>query len=81
MHLLQTVAQNLPPLALELDPQLLLTLLVVLLFLILVVIGVFAAWSRTRRLKRRGQEREDSEWKEELMRGIAEPPDNDRNSR
>jgi len=71
MLLLKTVAQYLPPLALKVEPQLLLTLLVALLFLILFVIGVFAVWSRVRHLQLGGQSLKDHEWKEELLRKIA----------
>ena len=75
MLLVQTAAQTFGPLTVvpQLDPQFLLTLLVALLFLVLSVIGLFAARSRARRLHRRGQQLEDHEWKEELLRGIAEP--------
>jgi hypothetical protein len=75
MLLVQTAAQTLGPLTVvpQLDPHLLLALLVALLFLILFVIGGFTAWSRARRLQRNGQEREDQEWREELMRKIAQP--------
>jgi len=75
MLLVQAVAQNLVRFTLvpQLDPQFLLTLLVALLFLILAVIGIVAAWARARRRRRRGQELEDHEWREELLRSIAEP--------
>ena len=75
MSLEQTIAQIFGPMAMvaQLEPQLLLALFVAFLFLILLVIGGFTAWSRARRLQRRGQERADEEWKAELLRRITEP--------
>jgi hypothetical protein len=71
MSLEQTMTQNLPPLALKVEPQLLLTLLVALLFLILFVIGIFTVWSRTRHLCRQGQELDDQKWGKELVRKMT----------
>ena len=56
----------------EFEPQLLLALLVALVILGLLVIGGFAAWSKARRLTRGEHEWQDREWKDEMVRRIAE---------
>lgn len=75
MTLTQAGAQNLVTLRVvpQLDPQLLLTLLVAFLFVNLIVIG---ALTRTTRGRQRVQELKDQHWREVLMRRFTEMDEN-----
>jgi len=71
---MQTAVQNLTilDLAHRLEPQQLLSFLVAILLLLLAVLIAVAVWSRAHRLRRRGRELDDQQWKEILLQRFAE---------
>ena len=74
MPRMQTAGQNLPilDLAHRLEPQQFLSFLVAILLLLLAIMIAVALWSRAHRLRRRGRELDDQQWKEILLQRFAE---------
>jgi hypothetical protein len=71
---MQTEVWNplIPDLMHRLEPQQLLSFLVTILLLLLAVMIAVAVWSRSHRLRRRGRELDDQQWKEILLQRFAE---------